>query len=238
MSTRTLAITGASRGLGVAVAEVAAAEGFYVALGARDADAVERLAADLADEHGVGGLGMRCDVTDVASIASFRDAIIERFGRLDVVVANAGIGSFGPMVGFDSDAFDAMFAVNVRGVWATLSAVADDLEAAPTRGTAILVSSDVSDRVFPGGGPYVATKHAVRALARTFQQEHPQLRVCELRPGSTRSSFAGQDPTTPSGEGVLSSTDVARTLRVVLTAPDDVRIEELVVRSAGQAPDY
>jgi len=126
----------------------------------------------------------------------------------------------------------------VLGVWRCLAAFAGALEDAPSRGLVLVVSSDVSARVFPGGGPYVASKHAVRALARTFQQEHPELRMCELRPGSTRTSFNGADPGAPVAPGSLTAEEVVATLRMVVTAPDDVRVEEVVVRSAGQAPDY
>jgi 3-oxoacyl-[acyl-carrier protein] reductase len=230
---RTAVVTGASRGLGQAIAEVLADEGCRVVLGARDTARLAVVAAELPHEPVV----LPLDVTDLDSVGRFRRAALDATGRVDVVVANAGIGAFGPMVGFDPDTFDAMAAVNVRGLWATLATFAEDLTAAPTGGLAIVVTSDVSARVFPGGGPYVATKHAARALARTFQQEHPDLRVCELRPGATATHFAGNHPDAR-GDGQLSAAEVAEPLRAVLRAPDDVRIEELVVRSAGQAPDY
>lgn len=231
--TRTAVVTGASRGLGAAIARVLAEEGFALALGARDTAELDTLAGTIGDEV----LVHRLDVTDPASVAGFRSAALAAYGRVDLVVANAGIGAFGPIVGFDPATFDQLFAVNVRGLWATLAAFAADLEAAPTRGLAVVVSSDVSTRVFPGGGPYVATKFAARALARTFQQEHPSLRVCELRPGATATHFAGNHPDRR-GEGQLRADDVADALRVALSAPDHVRVEELVVRAAGQVPDY
>jgi 3-oxoacyl-[acyl-carrier protein] reductase len=230
---RTAVVTGASRGLGAAFARVLADEGFHLALGARDTAEVGALAATLDTDTLVRHL----DVTDLDSVRGLRDATVERFGRVDVVVANAGIGAFGTMVDFDPAVFDRLLAVNVRGLWATLAAFAADLGVAPTRGLAVVVSSDVSARVFPGGGPYVATKFAVRALARTFQQEHPDLRVCELRPGATATHFADNHPDRR-GEGQLHADEVAEALRTVVRAPDDVRIEELVVRSAGQAPQY
>jgi 3-oxoacyl-[acyl-carrier protein] reductase len=230
---RTAVVTGASRGLGAAIARVLAEEGCQLALGARRIDELERLAAELPTTT----LTHHLDVTEPRSVAAFRGAVAERFGRVDVVVANAGVGAFGPMVGFDPETFDELFAVNVRGLWSTLTTFAEDLAAAPTRGLALVVSSDVSSRVFPGGGPYVATKFAARALARTFQQEHPGLRVCELRPGATATHFAGNHPDRK-GEGQLSADEVADAIRMVIRAPENVRVEELVVRSAGQEPAY
>lgn len=232
---RTAVVTGASRGLGAAIAEVLADEGCAVALGARDLDAVADVARRVADAHGVSTSAHHLDVTDPASVRSFRDAVVEQHGRVDVLVANAGIGRFAPVVDADLDEVDAMFAVNVTGLLATLAAFASDLEASSDRGLVVTLTSDVSARVFAGGAGYVASKHAARAVSRTFQLEHPQLRVCELRPGSTRTAFNGADPDAQPAAGQLTAAEVAATLRAVVGAPADVRVEELVVRHAEQA---
>lgn len=234
---RTAVVTGGSRGLGPAFARVLAEEGIAVALGARDVGQVEAVAAELADTHDVPAFGHALDVTDEASLTAFRTATLDRFGRVDVVVANAGIGTFAPIVAADAADVRAMLEVNVTGLLLTLKAFAPDLEAAPSRGLAITVTSDVSARVFPGGAAYVATKHAARAITRTFQQEHPDLRVCELRPGSTATYFGGGAPEQRDRHGNLSAAEVAEVLRVAVTAPDEVRVEELVVRSSTQPPD-
>lgn len=235
---RTAVVTGASRGLGAAIAAMLAEQGCALVLGARGTEELEALAASLRADHEVPVVTARLDVTDGDSVAALRTLALERTGRVDIVVANAGIGDFAPIVDSDATTFRRLLEVNVLGVWRTMAAFADALAAAPTRGLLIVVSSDVSDRVFPGGGPYVATKHAVRALARTFQQEHPALRVCELRPGATRTAFFGGDPDGAAEPGTLTAAEVADALRAVIAAGDDVRIEELVVRDAGQAPDY
>jgi 3-oxoacyl-[acyl-carrier protein] reductase len=235
---RTAVVTGASRGLGAAFARVLAEEGCDLALGARSRDDVEALADRLAAERAVEVLAAPLDVTDPDSLATFRTATVDRFGRVDVVVANAGIGRFARVEDTRAEDVRAMLDVNVTGLVSTLATFAADLEAAPTRGLVVTVTSDVSDRVFPGGAAYVASKHAARAISRTFQQEHPQLRVCELRPGSTTTGFGDRDPSRPTEDGHLTADQVAEVLRVVLAAPDDVRVEELVVRDAGQHPDF
>lgn len=234
---RTAVVTGGSRGLGVAFARTLAEEGCRVALGARDLVAAEAVAGELAAAHGVPMTAHHLDVTDPASVRRFRDEVVATHGGVDVLVANAGIGVFAPVVDADPADVAAMLAVNVTGLLTTLGVFAADLEAAPGRGLVITVTSDVSARVFAGGAGYVASKHAARAVSRTFQLEHPQLRVCELRPGSVRTAFAGADPDRPRGDGQLTEREVAETLRVVLRAPDDVRVEELVVRHAGQPYD-
>lgn len=235
---RTAVVTGASRGLGAAIARMLAEEGCALVLGARATEQLDALATSLHREHGVPVVTAALDVTDGDSVAALCRLALESTGRVDIVVANAGIGDFARIVDTDESTFRSLLEVNVLGVWRTMAAFATALEAAPTRGLLIVLSSDVSDRVFAGGGPYVATKHAVRALARTFQQEHPTLRVCELRPGSTRTAFVGGDPDGAAEPGVLTATAVADALRAVVVAGDDVRIEELVVRDAGQAPAY
>jgi 3-oxoacyl-[acyl-carrier protein] reductase len=233
---RTAVVTGASRGLGPAFARVLAEEGCQLALGARHVDEVTAVAERLSAEHVVPAHAAHLDVTDEASLLAFRAEVVERFGRVDIVVANAGVGRFAPIV--DTDVHDArtMLDVNVTGLLLTCKVFAGDLLAAPTRGLLVAVTSDVSARVFPGGAAYVATKHAARAIARTFQQEHPDLRVCELRPGATATHFAGGSPDRDR-HGHLSVDEVAEALRVAVSSGDDVRIEELVVRSSTQAPD-
>ena len=151
-------VTGASRGLGAAFARVLAEEGYAVALGARDREGLERLAASLAAPT----LAHPLDVGDAGSVAAFRDAVLGRFGRADVLINNAGIGIFKRLEEFSAEEFERTFRVNVQGVWAATVAFLPQLKAA--RGQVVMVSSDVSTRTFPNGGPYTASKFALRAL--------------------------------------------------------------------------
>jgi len=156
-------VTGASRGLGAAFARVLAEEGYAVALGARDREGLERLAAGLP----APALAHPLDVGDAASVAAFRDAVLGRFGRADVLINNAGIGIFKRLEELSAEEFERTFRVNVQGVWAMTVAFLPQLKAA--RGQVVMVSSDVSTRTFPNGGPYTASKFALRALTRTLQ---------------------------------------------------------------------
>lgn len=228
----TAVITGASRGLGRAMARVLAEEGHDLALGARGVSELEELATELPVDVLVHPL----DVTDRAHVVRFRDAVVDQFGAVDVLVANAGIGTFEPIATFDAHRFDQLFAVNVRGVFLSLQAFTPALQDAAS-GLAVVVSSDVSTRVFPGGGPYCATKHAVRAIARAWQQENPDLRMLELRPGSTDTAFA-DTVEGDAGPGVLTAAEVAEAVRSAVRLPGHVRLEEIVVRSTGQDPVY
>jgi 3-oxoacyl-[acyl-carrier protein] reductase len=229
-------VTGASRGLGVAFAQVLAEEGCRLALGARDAAAVERLAAELTEGSGREVLARGLDVARRASVDAFRDAVLARFGRVDVLVNNAGIGIFRRLEEISDGDFEQLFRVNVQGAWAMTTAFLPQLKA--SRGLVAMISSDVSTRTFPTGGPYTATKFALRALARTLQQENPELRVLELRPGATDTSFAGSTPGATGKEWFLQPRVVAETLRLALRLPPEARLEELVVRGSGQAPEF
>jgi 3-oxoacyl-[acyl-carrier protein] reductase len=226
------AVTGASRGLGAVFARVLAEEGYAVALGARDAGAVERLAGELPGS----AFGHPLDVADPGSVAAFRDAVLSRFGRLDVLVNNAGIGIFKRLEDFSLEEVERTFRVNVLGMWAATTAFLPQLR--ESRGMVLMISSDVSTRTFPTGGPYTASKFALRALARTLQQENPDLRVLELRPGAVDTHFAGSTPGAAGKEWFLRPETVAEAVRFALRLPPEARLEELVLRSRAQTPEY
>ncbi|HXU33536.1 MAG TPA: SDR family oxidoreductase [Thermoanaerobaculia bacterium] len=229
---RIAVVTGASRGLGSAFSRVLAEEGFSLALGARDTAALERVAGELPGNH----LAHSLDVENRASVEAFRDAVLGRFGRVDLLVNNAGIGIFKRLDELSEEDFDRQFRVNVRGVWLATKAFLPALEAAG--GMVAMISSDVSTRTFPNGGAYTATKFALRALARTLQQEHPNLRVLELRPGATDTFFAGSTQGAEGKDWFLRPESVAEILRLAVRLPSEVRLEEVVLRSRSQPPEY
>jgi 3-oxoacyl-[acyl-carrier protein] reductase len=229
---RVAVVTGASRGLGAAFARVLSEEGFAVALGARDLGAVERLSSELPGP----ALPHPLDVADAGSVEAFRDAVAARFGRVDVLVNNAGIGIFKRLEETSAAEFEQTFRVNVFGAWAATMAFLPRLK--ESRGLVLMVSSDVSTRTFPTGGSYTASKFALRALTRTLQQENPDLRVLELRPGAVDTYFAGSTPGAQGKDWFLQPPVVAEALRFVLRLPPGARVEELVLRSTGQTPEY
>lgn len=233
----TAVVTGASRGIGRAIARMLAAEGYDLCLCARSEADLDVLSGQLrAEAHGIDIAPFPFDVTNAAHVGAAATMIGGYAGAVDLLVVNAGIGAFAPIEDFAIETFDRLFAVNVRGAFVTLQAFTPALRAADA-GMVVVLSSDVSTRVFPGGGPYCATKHALRALARAYQQEQPDLRVLELRPGATDTHF-GDTQEGDSGAGHLAAAEVAQALRGVLLLPSHVRPEELVVRSTGQPPEF
>lgn len=224
-------VTGASRGLGATFARVFTEEGFAVALGARDLPSIETLAAELP-----GAFAHPLDVGDPGSIDAFRRAVLDRFGRIDALVNNAGVGLFKRLEEQTWEDWERTFRVNVFGAWAMTAAFLSQLK--ESRGLVLMVSSDVSTRTFPTGGSYAASKFALRALARTLQQENPDLRVLELRPGAVDTSFAGSTPGAPGKEWFLQPDVVGEAVRFALRLPPGARVEEIVLRSAAQPPEF
>ena len=231
MDRKVAVVTGASRGLGVTFARVFAEEGFTVALGARDLGAIERLAAELP-----GAFAHPLDVGDRASVDAFRDAVLGRFGRVDALVNNAGLGVFKRLEEQTWEDWERTFRVNVFGAWAMTAAFLHPLK--QSHGLVLMVSSDVSTRTFPTGGSYTASKFALRALTRTLQQENPDLRVLELRPGAVDTHFAGSTPGAPGKDWFLQPQGVGEAVRFALHLPPGARVEEIVLRSAGQTPEF
>lgn len=224
-------ITGASRGLGATFARVFAEEGFAVALGARDQTAIEKLSSELPE-----AFAHPLDVGNPGSVEAFRRAVLDRFGRVDALVNNAGLGIFRRLEEQSWDDWDRTFRVNVFGAWAMTTAFLPQLK--ERRGLVLMVSSDISTRTFPTGGSYTASKFALRALTRTLQQENPELRVLELRPGAVDTHFAGSTPGAPGKDWFLQPQVVGEAVRFALRLPEGARLEEIVLRSAGQPPEF
>ncbi|GAA0321469.1 SDR family NAD(P)-dependent oxidoreductase [Kineococcus aurantiacus] len=158
-------ITGASSGIGAATARAASAAGAKVVLAARRADRLEALAAEL--PHAVA---VRTDVTDPAQVQAAVDTAVEAFGRLDVLVNNAGQGLHAPLEDVDVDDFRAVLELNVVAPLVALQAVLPVMRAQGA-GAVVDVSSGTSRMVLPGAGAYAATKSALNMLSAVARRE-------------------------------------------------------------------
>lgn len=228
-------ITGASKGIGEAMARALAKEGYGLALGARSVDLLERLGGELKEKYGVDVLHAFLDVTKPESVEEFAKEVLEHFGGVDVLVANAGIGMGGRLDELTEEEMERVFQVNTLGVWRTVKAFLPSIR--ERKGTVAVVTSDVSARLIPGAGAYVATKWAARALVRTFQMENPEVRFMELRPGAVDTYFYGK-PGRRIEEGFMKPEDVAKLFVYLLKLPPHVRVEEVMFRSVYQKPEY
>ena len=227
----TVVVTGASRGIGRALALRLARAGAYVIAGARDRNDLERLA----DEHDA----IRAhdlDVRDPASVEAFCAYALHP-GPVNALVNNAGVGVFAPVEELTLEQWDRVFEVNVRGTFLMTQALLPSLRA--HGGHVVNVTSDVSARTFANGSLYTASKHAQRAFTRALQMElaGDGVRVTEVRPGVVATHFADGTPRPPSLDA-LSAEDVADTIVYALTRPDRMRLDEIHFHPQGQTPEF
>ncbi|MFP5212416.1 MAG: SDR family oxidoreductase, partial [Acidobacteriota bacterium] len=181
---KVVVITGASSGLGEATARLLSAQGAIVVLGARRA---ERIRA-LADELTAGGgkaLAVVTDVTQCEQVRRLVDAAVQTFGRIDVMINNAGLMPSSPLERLRIDDWDRMIDVNIKGVLYGIAAALPYMKQQKS-GHIINVSSVAGHKVRHGGAVYAATKHAVRALSEGLRQEGKpyNIRTTVISPGA------------------------------------------------------
>lgn len=228
-------ITGASSGIGAAIARELAPTGARLMLGARRVDRLESLAAEL--RGGGGTVDIRAmDVTRRDDVAAFAEAARQRFGRVDVMINNAGIMPLSPMASMKVDEWDRMVDVNIKGVLNGIAAVLPGMLAQGS-GHVINIASIGALRVVPTATVYCATKFAVRAISDGLRQENERLRVTCIHPGVVESELADTITDDSAKEMMRSYRAIAlqpdaigRAVRYAIEQPDDVDVNEIVVR--------
>jgi NADP-dependent 3-hydroxy acid dehydrogenase YdfG len=229
-------ITGASSGIGVGIAREVAEAGATVVLGARRTDRLEALADEI---RAAGGKAMarRLDVTDRDDVAAFAEAARREFGRVDVIVNNAGIMPLSPMASMKVDEWDRMIDVNIKGVLHGIAAVLPEMVSRGS-GHIINIASVGSLQVWPTSAVYCATKYAVRAISDGLRQEHEDIRVTCVHPGVVESELADTITDPAAAEGMkafraiaLQPEAIGRAVRFAIEQPDDVSVNEMIVRA-------
>jgi NADP-dependent 3-hydroxy acid dehydrogenase YdfG len=231
MADPVMLITGASSGIGAATARAAAGTHRLV-LAARREEELEALAAELGGEE--RALAVRCDVTEWYQVEALRDAALERFGRIDVVFANAG---FGATRGFTEETVEhwrSMVLTNVFGVALTIRATLTHLL---ERGDGhFLVTSSIAGRRVLPGSLYSATKWAATAIGEALRAELRQMhdntaiKVTLIEPGMTDTDFFENRP----GEWALQDTDIAKAVMYALEQGPNVDVNEILIRPTSQ----
>ncbi len=228
-------ITGASSGIGVGIARELAAAGATVVLGARRTDRLEVVATEIRD---AGGKVMtrKLDVTDRADMAGFAEAARQEFGRVDVIVNNAGVMPLSPMASMKVDEWDRMVDVNIKGVLYGIAAVLPEMTERGS-GHVINIASIGALQVVPTAAVYCATKFAVRAISDGLRQEQDKIRVTCIHPGVVESELADTITDPIAAEAMKSYRSIAlkpdaigRAVRFAIEQPDDVGVNEIVVR--------
>ncbi|SFS70124.1 NADP-dependent 3-hydroxy acid dehydrogenase YdfG [Saccharopolyspora flava] len=223
-------ITGASRGIGAATARLATAEGYRVALLARDTDALSGLVEELGPETAVA---LPCDVTDYASLTDAVTGTERRFGSVDAVLANAGMSvptSFLGSGGAEPEQWRDMVLTNVYGAAITARAALPAL--VRSRGHLVLTGSNAGRGIRPGN-LYSATKWAVTGMAQNIRAEcvGTGVRVTLVQPGMVETDMTADRTDVPK----LRAEDIARGVLYALGQPETVDVNELTIRPVGQA---
>ena len=241
-------ITGASSGIGAATARRLAAEGAGVALVARRGDRLQDLAAAIRSDGGTA-LVLEVDATDEKQIREAVDRTVAEFGRLDTVVANAGVMLLGPIVDAPVDEWHRMVDLNILALMHTAHAALPHLLAAaerePRRVSDLVLVSSVAGRVARNGsGVYNATKHAVGAFGEALRQEVTErhVRVSIVEPGAVSTELAShnrpeiQDSMRARFGSIerLASEDISDAIGYIVTRPRHVAVNELLIRPTEQ----
>jgi NADP-dependent 3-hydroxy acid dehydrogenase YdfG len=212
-------VTGASAGIGAAVARRLHGAGASVGL-------LSRRGEDLGLER---ALGLPCDVRDRVALKEAADTIVERFGgRLDIVVANAGVGAYGPFLELDPEQLEAMVDVNLKGTLYTAAATLPHLIASG-EGDFVALASVAGLRAFPGEAVYNASKFGQLGFTRALDHELREqgVRASCICPGGVKTDFAigtGREAGDPELEGMLSADEVADVVLFTVTRPRRMRI--------------
>lgn len=234
--TKVILITGASSGIGEACARRLG--GHKLVLAARRADRLEALAAEL----GESSVAATLDVTDRAAFTALVKETVDRWGQIDVLINNAGLMPLSFMANCQVDEWDRMVDVNIKGV---LNGVAAALPCFLAQGSGhfINVASVAGIQVFPTGGVYCATKHAVRALSEGLRQEsRGKYRVTTISPGVIQTELTRTitDPKAQVGieksyQGALQPDAIANAVAWAIEQPAEVDVNEIVVRPKTQS---
>ncbi len=225
-------VTGASKGIGKAIALALAKEGARIAISARNQDSLRQV-ADTITVRGGECLAFTGDMASESSVAEFIDATVTRFGRLDILVNNAGIGNFRRIADMPTEEWDAMFNLNVRGMFlATREAIPHLRRSGDS--FVVNIASLAGKNAFVGGGGYAATKHAVLAFSRCLMLEERNngIHVVAVCPGSVNTAFfdSHQDISRARIENMLLPEDVAASVVHAIRMPGRAMVSEIDIR--------
>lgn len=225
------AVTGGTQGIGRALVEGLADRGAAVAICSRDAKEVDHLVASLRTE-GSKALGVACDVREPDQVAAFAEHVLKEVGPPTILINNAGVGMFRPVVEMSLDDWDAVMDVNLRGMFLVTRAFLPGM-LSRSRGAIVNMASLAGRTGFAGGAAYCASKHGVLGFSKSLMMEVRQkgIRVIAVCPGSVDTPFFdGETPFHPNRERILAPDDVAKVILDALELPERATVSELDIR--------
>ncbi|MGC0797309.1 SDR family oxidoreductase (plasmid) [Pantoea agglomerans pv. betae] len=235
MTQKVILITGASSGIGAGIARELAKTDAILLLGARRESRLAALAEEL-QFNGAEVAIKALDVTRREEVTQFVEYALARWGRVDVMINNAGIMPLSPMASLRVEEWDQMIDVNIKGVLYGIASVLPTM-LAHQRGHIINIASIGALAVSPTAAVYCATKFAVRAISDGLRQENSQLRVTCVHPGVVESELASTITDPAAAEAMqhyraiaLQPDAIGRAVRYAIEQPDEVDVNEIVVR--------
>ncbi len=227
---KVIIISGASRGIGRATALLLAQNGAHVVATARSAEDLKKLEAEHASIVGIAG-----DVANEADMEAVVKTALDRFGRIDVVINNAGYGIFKNVDEITADEWDAMMATNVKGTFLLTKAALPTLKAQGS-GHIVVVASDVAKRTFAGGSLYTASKYAQEAFMGALRKEvRPNgIKVTGVYSGLVDSHFHEKGHGHETSQNWLKNEDMAESMLFIVSRPAHVVIDEFMVHPLEQ----
>lgn len=242
IANKVIVITGASSGMGAAAARHLAAKGANVVLGARRADRIHALATEITDAGGKA-TAVVTDVTKREDLKQLVDTAVTTYGRIDVLINNAGVMPLSPMDRVKVDEWDQMIDVNIKGVLYGIAAALPYMKE-QSSGHIINLASVAGHKLFNGSAVYSATKFAVRALSEGLREElsADNIRVTIISPGAVKTELldhisekdiqtANQDYV---GQVGVPAETFARLVAFAINEPEDVGINEILFRPTAQ----
>lgn len=238
---KVVVITGASSGLGEAAARMLAVQGACVVLGARRAERIQALAAELTTQGG-RALAVPTDVTDAAQVQRLVDAAVQTFGRIDVLINNAGLMPNSPLERLKIADWDRTIDVNIKGVLYGIAAALPYMKQQQS-GQIINVSSVAGHKVRPGNAVYAASKHAVRVISEGLRQEVKpyHIRTTVISPGAVATELPDSvtepdvaESTRKLYETAIPADAFARAVVFAMSQPEDVDVNEILFRPTHQ----
>ena len=239
---KVVVITGASSGLGEATARLLSSQGATVVLGARRVDRITSLAKELSGASGKA-LAIGTDVTDFDQVKRLADTAVATYGRIDVMLNNAGLMPHSPLERLKIDDWNRTIDVNIKGVLYGIAAALPHMKLQKS-GHIISVSSVAGHKVSPGGAVYSATKHAVRVISEGLRQEVKpyDIRTTVISPGAVATELPSSITEADVAQHVQKFYDAvaipaesfARIVAFAMSQPEDVDVNEILFRPTRQ----
>lgn len=229
-------VTGASRGIGRGISLILADSGVHVILTSRSMDKLQKVKEEITSRGGNATV-IPADIAKEQDIKTLFKIIKDKFGRLDIVINNAGIGIWGKLVDFSIEDFDKIMNINVRGTYLCCQQ-AMKMMIPQKNGYIINISSVVGFKGYPNQSAYTASKHAIMGLTKSLAveaQEH-NIRISAILPGGVETDLSVKARPDLDRSLLILPKDIAKTVLYLLSLSDRAMVDQIFVRRMSSSP--